>query len=95
MNCLTVKELTLGPLILFNIFISNIDNGIECTLSKFTDDTKLCGAARTPEGRNAIQKDLDRLEQWAQESLMRFNKYQCKVLYLAIRLPIQAGRCKH
>ena len=64
-------------LILFSIFISFLNEGIESTLSKF--DMKL-GVANTPEGCAAIQQDLDRLESWAGKDLTRFNNYLVLIL---------------
>jgi len=57
-----VSQRSIRCLILFDVFINVLDNGAECTLSKFVDDTELEGVADTPEGCGAIQRDLDRLE---------------------------------
>jgi len=63
-------------LALFNIFVGDMDSGIECILSKFANDDKLCGAVNTLEGKDAFQRDFDRFERWACFNLMKFKKGQ-------------------
>ena len=62
------------------VLCSDIDSGTKSTHSNFTDDIKLRGAVDTTERRDAIQRDLDRFEKWAQKSQMRFSK--AKVFHL-------------
>ncbi|GAB0210246.1 hypothetical protein GRJ2_003490400 [Grus japonensis] len=50
-------------------------------------DSGICGVVNTLEGRDAIQRDLDRLERWAHANRVKFNKAKCKVLHVGQRNP--------
>ncbi|RMC13722.1 hypothetical protein DUI87_08802 [Hirundo rustica rustica] len=80
--------------VLSNTFISDRDSEIECNLSKFGDDTnsKLTSRVHTTEGRGATQRDLDNLEKWTHENLMKFNMCESKVLHLGQDNPRQYRR---
>lgn len=75
------QGLILSPT-LFNIFVSDLDDRIESTLTKFVDDAKLGGEVGISEGKAILQRDRDMLEDWASKYCMKFNKDKCKVLHL-------------
>ncbi|KAJ7424336.1 rna-directed dna polymerase from mobile element jockey-like [Pitangus sulphuratus] len=71
----------LGP-VLFNIFINYWELGLEGILIRFADDTKLGGAIDSLKVREGLQRDLDKLENWAITNHMKFNRGKGWILHL-------------
>ncbi|KAJ7428128.1 hypothetical protein BTVI_01280 [Pitangus sulphuratus] len=78
--------------VLFNLFIGDLDEGAECLLSKVVDNIKLGGVVDIPECCAAIQKDLDRLERWAEKNHLKFSRGKCSVLHLGRNNPMHQDR---
>ncbi|PKU46743.1 rna-directed dna polymerase from mobile element jockey-like [Limosa lapponica baueri] len=79
-----------------------MDSGIECTLSEFANDTKLCGTVNKLDGRDAIQRELDRFEREERDTVseqlygpscqLGLNHYtlesEVQVLFLSFQNPL-------
>jgi len=91
----TASGILQGPVVgpvLFNFYISDLDEERGCTLSNFADDTEMGGVVDTLKGCAAIQQDFDRLESWVERNLMKFNKGKYRVLHLGRNNPMHQYR---
>ena len=79
----------LGP-ICFVVFINDIDEVVELVdgfIYKFADDTKFGKIIRCDEDRAAMQKDINRLLEWADRWQMEFNIKKCKIMHFGSKNP--------
>uniref|UniRef100_A0A8C5MT82 Reverse transcriptase domain-containing protein n=1 Tax=Leptobrachium leishanense TaxID=445787 RepID=A0A8C5MT82_9ANUR len=74
----------IGP-ILFNLFINDLEIGIESHVSVFADDTKLGKVIQCEQDVTSLQRDLDRLGDWALKWQMKFNLDKCKVMHFGVK----------
>ena len=70
----------LGP-ILFLIYVSDISDDVSSNVILFADDTKLYSRVERQEDCHTLQEDLNKLVNWSEKWLMRFNTEKCKVLH--------------
>jgi len=59
---------------------SFLEEVVEDTLLKLADDTRLGGIGWYDEGRAAVQRDLEGLEEWDGGEMVKFSRYGCKAL---------------
>ena len=57
-------------------------DGVNSSMIQFADDTKLWKVIRNEEDRKELQKDLDKLDDWSYNWLLKFNPKKSKVLHL-------------
>jgi hypothetical protein len=76
-----------GPL-LFVIFINDLPEFIpnQAKTALFADDTKLYRSISSISDCESLQRDISSLNDWSQNSIMKFNALKCKVLTITRNL---------
>ena len=79
----------LGPL-LFIAFINDLETvleGLQCTVSKFADDTKIQKIVNTPQEQEQMQQVIDSLVKWCSDWGMSWNAKKCSVMHYGTSNP--------
>nr|VZH98641.1 unnamed protein product [Spirometra erinaceieuropaei] len=68
--------------ILFLIYVDDAARALECEVAMFADDMKIWSVIRVPADEDRLQMNLNRLEEWSNRWLLRFNVAKCSILRL-------------
>ena len=71
----------LGPL-LFVVYINDLPDVVRSLMYLFADDTKIMSKIETKEDSKILQTDIDALEKWSKDWLLKFHPDKCHVLTL-------------
>ncbi|BHF73527.1 hypothetical protein SprV_0401660800 [Sparganum proliferum] len=71
----------LGP-ILFLIYVDDAARAFDCEVAMFADDMKIWSVIQGPADEDRLQVNLNRLEEWSNRWLLRFNVGKCSILRL-------------
>jgi len=75
----------LGPL-LFLLFVNDLPSVINSHIRMFADDAKIWRTIKDDTDSIRLQQDLDNMESWCQEWLLKLNPSKCKVMYIGHRV---------
>ena len=71
----------LGPL-LFVLYINDLPDIISCNLDVFADDTKIYSIITGECDAMALQRNLDKTQEWSIAQLLKLNLDKCKVMHI-------------
>ena len=97
------QDSVLGP-ILFLIYINDLKDVVDSTLSMFADDTKLLRVIKdNTVDREVLQADINSMQAWSKKWLMEFNTGKCntvtfghgqKHIYTLDGTPLRSSDCE-
>ena len=76
-----VPQVRYSVLLLFIIFVNEIEHSLESKALKFADDIKVVRVIEESKDQETLQSDLDKLVKWSESWQMKFNLCKCKVMH--------------
>jgi hypothetical protein len=70
---------------LFVVFINDLPSTVSSSVKIFADDTKVYQRSDIAGATAEIQSDIDKLQQWSDDWLLRFHPQKCRVLKLGAK----------